>query len=136
MVDLKIDEKIIGPIVEQQIASAIVAQLGDPSILIQKMVAAALSQKVNSEGKVDSYSHSNKFTFMEIAAGNMIREAAKSALAKVVAESQPLIEKAVADELKRSPKKTAAALVSAFSELASNTNAWRASFNFSFGEKD
>lgn len=110
----EVDEKMVEPIIRDQIAAAVVSQLGNTDELVSRMVHLALSVKVNSDGKKDQYSHYNKFDFVEAVAGKAIREAATSAIQQIVEEQKPLIQSAIEDELRRAPKKTAKAILSAF----------------------
>ena len=133
---MKIDvgPNIVEPIVRDQVAAAVAAHLGDPTDLIRKLVTAALSTKVNAHGVRSNNRYENKYDFMEVLAGNAIREAAKAALLKIVEEQQPEIEAAIQDELRRRPEKTAAAMVSAFAEGCSKN--YRTTFNFDFTKEN
>lgn len=128
---LEIEEKMIKPVIEAHIATAIIDQLGDPEEVIQTMVRLALNRKVDSEGKISNYSSDNRHTFIEIVAGKAIREAAKDAIMALVAEQKPLITRAVEDELRNSPEKTAAAIVSAFALNTQSNYHFKANFTIS-----
>lgn len=52
MINLGINEDVVKPILEKQIQAAILANIGNPEELIQKVVSTALSQKVDSDGRV------------------------------------------------------------------------------------
>lgn len=112
----EVDKALVEPIIREQIAAAVVAQLGDTTELVRKMVMVSLSKKVDEEGNVNSSSYYNKHDLIESLAGKAIREAAAAAVRKVIADQQPAIEKAVADHLRKSPKETAAAIVAAFAK--------------------
>lgn len=99
MVSLKVDPSMVTGVLEKQIQAAIVAQLGDQDKLIEKAVEMALSQKVNREGKVDSYSSYNKYDFLEILAGKSVREAATEALREWLKENSVKIKAAVVKEM-------------------------------------
>lgn len=124
----EVDQNLVEPIIRNEIAAAVIAQLGDPSVLLQRMVGLALRQKVSSNGTVSQYSSDNKHDFVEALAGNAIREAAREAIEFIVAEQKPKIQAAIEDELRKSPKKTAAAIVAAFIEGPQNPYRINASF--------
>lgn len=130
----EVDKSIVEPIVSAQVAAAVASQLGDPEKLITGLVNAALTRKVNSHGKVSQYNSENKHAFLEVLAGQVIREAARQAIEKIVAEQRPLIQTAVEEHLRRQPKKTAAAIVSAFAEGAGNR--YRTAVHFTFSETE
>ena len=128
--EFKVDEKIVEPIIRDQIAAAVVSQLGDVEELVKTMVNLALEQKVGRDGKPSKYSSDNKHTFIEAVAGNAIREAATEAIQAVVNDQKKNIQAAIEAELKRAPKKTAAAIVSAFVEGACKPYKVQADFTF------
>lgn len=99
MVSLEVDPSMVTGIIEKQIQAAIVAQLGNQDKLIERAVKLALSQKVNREGKLDSYSSYNKHDFLEILAGNSVRAAATEALREWLKENSIKIKKAVIEEM-------------------------------------
>lgn len=115
----EVEKEMVEPIIRDQIAAAIVAQIGNPTELIKKMVHLALSQKVNREAEVSRYSSDNRYSFVEALTAKAIREAAREALERIISAHQSEIEDAVVRELRRSPRKTAAALVAGFVDAAS-----------------
>lgn len=130
----EVDEKLVEPVIREQISAAIVAQLGDTTELLTEMVNLTLKQKVDKDGKVDSYSSYNKFTLVEALAGKAIREAAREAIEAIIEQQKPQIEAAVRDYLSRAPKRTAAAIVNAFCDSA--TTKYRMSVEFKGVEDD
>lgn len=124
----EVDEKLVEPVIREQISAAVVAQLGDTTELMKKMIHQSLSVKVNKDGKVDQYSSYNTFSLIEALAGKAIREAARQAIETIVEEKKPEIEAAVRDYLSRAPKRTAAAIVNAFCDSA--TTKYRMSVEF------
>lgn len=130
----EVDAKLVEPIIRDQIAAAVVSQLGDTTELVKRMVHLSLTAKVNSEGKIDQYSSYNKYDFIEVLAGKAIREAATQAIQKIVAEQQPAIQAAIEAELRRSPKRTASAVLSAFLDGVKSN--YRITANFVFRENE
>jgi len=129
-VKFEVDEKLVAPIIRDQIAAAVVAQLGNTDDLVKRMVHLALTHKVNADGVVGQYSSENRFDFVEAISAKAIRAAAVAAVTKIVEEQKPAIQAAIEAELKKSPKKTAAAVIDAFVEGAKNP--YRLTCNFQF----
>ena len=100
-VQVQITEDLVQPIIQAKIEAAIVSALADEKGLVEKTVAAALSQKVDSEGKVNSSDYQNKQTRVEYLSVQLVQQAAKDALARWVSENQKQIEKAMYEELSR-----------------------------------
>lgn len=126
----EVGEELVKPIIRDQVAAAIAAQLGDPAKLMQELVGKALNQKVNAHGKVGNYSSDNKYPFLEALAANAIRQAAREAFEEIVKQEQPRIRAAVESHLRKQPKKTAAAIVSAFAEGAGCRYSTKVDFTF------
>lgn len=132
----EVGENIVEPIIRDQVAAAIAAQLGDPEEMIRKLVASALKTKTNANGVVSSSSFENKYDFLEALAAKTIREAATKALEVVVAEQAPIIQAAIEEALRKSPKKTASAIMSAFVDSDGKMSRYKTSVNFSFTHLD
>jgi dsDNA-binding SOS-regulon protein len=136
MVSLQINEDMVKPILEKQIQAAIVANIGDPEKLIQKVVATALSQKVNKEGKIDQYDSYNTYDYLEVLTGQAIRKAAKEALGEWLAENQELLKIAVTKELNKPARLKS--IVGAFADAAENSFKcdWQFNCDVTFSEID
>jgi len=93
--------------VRDKINAAIASQLGDPEVMIAKLVGAALSQKVNASGKHSSSGYENKFEFLEVVMGGFVRDAAQEALKEFMEENRGKIKEAVKKEVAKSPSKMA-----------------------------
>lgn len=104
---LNLPTEVVERAVRDKISAAIASQLGDPEILIAKLVGNALSQKVNAQGKVSSSSYENKNEFLETLAGNFIRESAQEALREFFEDNKKAIKEAVKKEVAKSPSKMA-----------------------------
>ena len=104
---LQLPTEIVERAVRDKINAAIASQLGDPEILIGKLVGSALSQKCNSKGKVSSSSYDNKYEFLEAIAGDFVRDAAKEALREFFHDNKSAIKDAVKKEVAKSPSKMA-----------------------------
>ncbi len=124
-VNVNVSKDLIEPIVRAEISAAIVRGLEGKEQMIGMIVSRVLSDKVNSEGKKDSYSHHNDTTMLEWLCQNMIREAAKAALATYIAEQKPRIEAELKKQLVKQQTGLATALVSGLSDCLKQD--WRIS---------
>ena len=131
----EVEPEMVEPIIRDQIAAAVVAQLGDTTELVKSMVHLALTVKVAENGMPGQYRSENRFDFVEAIAGKAIREAATQAIRQVVDEQRPQIQKAIEAELKRAPRKTAAAILSAFIEGVEKDYRIKADFTISAPER-
>ena len=102
---------------------AIAAKLTESMVgaddMISKIVAAALTQKVNEHGRVGQYSSENKTAFVEWIAQDLIREATRAVLKDRVEKMRPALEKQIERELLKNTKSIAASLTEAFMKQAS-----------------
>ena len=105
--NLKLPAEIVERAVRDKISAAIAAQLGDPEEMIKKLVGAALSQKVDSSGKVNKSDYYNEHEFLELMMSNFIRDAAQEALKEFMNENKSKIKEAVKKEVAKSPSKMA-----------------------------
>ena len=104
---MNLPSEIVERAVRDKINAAIASQIGDPEVLIQKLVKSALSQKVSSTGAVSRSDYDNRFEFLDLVAGNFIRDAAQEALKEYFQENKTLIKEAVKKEVAKSPSKMA-----------------------------
>lgn len=104
---LKLPTEIVERAVRDKISAAISTQLGDPAVLIQKLVGCALSQKVNDRGVVSNSSYENKHDFLEVMMGSFIRKAAQEALIEFMNENREKIKESVKKQVAKSPSKIA-----------------------------
>lgn len=104
---MNIPTEVVERAVRDKINAAIASQLGNPQVLIQKLVNSALSQKVNVNGIRTDRDYENKYEFLELTAGKFVREAAQEALREYFEENKALIKEAVKKEVAKSPSKMA-----------------------------
>lgn len=132
IMSLEINQDAIKPVIEKQIHAAIIANIGNPEELIQKVVSLALSQKVNSAGEVDRYSNYNKYDYLEVLATRYIREAADKALREWLAEKSELVKKAVIKELNKPNRQRS--MANAFADAVENSlkAKWNMTCNIDF----
>lgn len=103
---------------KQAISAHIIKGMMAAPELITQVVAGALTRKVNSEGKVDSYQHHNTHSFLQFVTEDLIRKATIEALQAHVESIKPDIVKAVAAEMKKAAPSIAVALVDGFAQNA------------------
>ena len=135
---MKIDvgENIVEPIIRDQIAAAIAAHLGDSEEIVRTLVASAMKAKVNANGVVSSSSYENKYNFLEALCGKAIRNAATKALEVIVEEQAPVIQSAIEEELRKRPKKTAAAIMDGFVGTSKQYPRYSTKVSFCFEERN
>ncbi|MCC4588714.1 hypothetical protein LL962_16670 [Xanthomonas sp. NCPPB 1067] len=117
-----IPNSVLEPYIKQAISTAITAALGDGAKLVEMAVQQALSQKVNSEGKVDSYSSYNTHQLVEVIARNKIQEITRDVVGQMAEGMRPKIKEAIEKQLKT--KHTAIAQVLVDSLISSLTSKW------------
>ncbi len=100
---------------------------------IRKIVGAALTQKVNGQGKIGQYGSDNTTPYVEWAAGELVRQAALQVLQTKVEALRPAIERAVEAALRHNTKAIAQALTGAF--ITASKDHYAVSVHVSFGER-
>ncbi|MCK5602711.1 hypothetical protein KAR91_12600 [Candidatus Pacearchaeota archaeon] len=136
MVSVNLNEDAVKGVLKQQVAAAIVKNLGNTEELISKVIEMALSQKVDAQGKVDNYTSYNKYTFIEVVAKKAVREATDEAIKEWVQGQKESIKLGVIAEL--SKKANSSKIIEAFITGAIRTiSSWNfeCSVNFSEGEE-
>lgn len=132
--NMQLPVELIEGAVRDKITAAITRELGDPGELIRKQVALALSQKVDSDGKLSKYSSDNRFSFLEANANNLLRDAAREALIEFFSENKNLIKEAVKKEILKSPGKMAKIFMDGITNGMTAT--YGSSVNITFENKD
>lgn len=95
--------------------------------MIQRIVAAALTQKVDSEGKARSGYGSDK-SFVEWVTEDLIRRAVVEMFKARMEDLRPEIERAVAREMKSAAPAIAKALVQSYAENVGHS--WNTTISF------
>ena len=106
-----IPNNVLEPYIKSAVSTAIVAALGDGTSLIEKAVHQALTHKVNSQGKVDSYSSYNTHNLVDIVARDAIIEITKSTINEMAEQMRPKIREQIEKQLKTQHSKLAQAMV-------------------------
>lgn len=126
MMSFELNEDMVKPILEKQIQTAILANIGKPEELIGKIVSIALKEKVSDNGKKSEYSSYNKYDYLEIITNNAIREAAKNALAQWLEENSQILKAKIIEELNKPQRRDS--IVKAFADAAESS--FKADWNF------
>jgi hypothetical protein len=98
----QIPKDVIEPIIQAHIAAAVTAALSGQDQLMNKAVHMVLNQKVDSNGKPDSYPSSSSITFIQWAMREALQKATKDALVAEVAKHADVIRANIAAQLKNS----------------------------------
>lgn len=124
-VSLTISKDIVNPIVEAKVKEAVLSALGGADKLVDQLVSTIISQKVNEQGKVDSYSHNNKFSWLDVVLTKVIKEQAEEAIKEVLADNAKTIKQELIKQLqtKKGSSLAASALIDAMNGTFSNS--WR-----------
>lgn len=109
-VDIKISPELIAPIIQAKVQAAIVESLGQQSDMIESVVAAALSTKVDDKGKPTDNSY-YKMTFVEFMCRKAIHDATKQAFDEWITENKPKLVEQVKKQITKKPATFAKAFV-------------------------
>lgn len=127
----KVEMSIPGVDFAQMAREAIAGQLTQAMsatpAMIQKIVVAALTQKVDTEGRPRNGYGGDK-SFVEYVCEDMIRKAVIEMMNKQLVEMRPEIEKAVARVMKSSAGTVAEALVKSYLENVGHS--WNTQIDF------
>lgn len=136
MVSLQINEDMVKPILEKQIQAAVMAGIGNPEQLIQKVVSVALSHKVDKNGDVSKYSSDNTHDYLDVLTSKAIREAAKQALEEWLNENKTLVKEMVIKEMNKPARQKT--LVKAFADAVEDSLScsWRFNCDVNFTKQD
>jgi len=129
-VDIKISDDLVMGIIEKKVQTAIIEALDSETGVVERVITAALGMKVDSEGKVNSYSSSNKYTLLDVTCKKLIQGAAEAAIKDWVDKRHDVIKAEFMKQLQT--KKTSSLLVRACVDglAAATTSRWRFSVAF------
>lgn len=91
--EFKVSQELIMPIIKAKINQAIIEAMGGKDRMIDDVLEAYMSQKVNEKGQVDSYSSSNKYKRVDILIHDLLGEAVKEALKDYLATKKEVLSK-------------------------------------------
>jgi DNA-binding transcriptional regulator YhcF (GntR family) len=136
MMSFELNEEMVKPILEKQIQTAILANIGNPEELISKVVSLALKQKVNVNGAKSNYDYENKYDYLDVITGKAIREAAQTGLTEWLSENTQLVKAKVIEEMNKPERRDS--LVKSFADAVENALGchWNFSCNIDFKKQD
>ena len=136
LASFQVNPDLVREIATKTIEAHVARAIGSPEELIKATVSRALSIKVDKDGKVSQYSSENKFDYLEVLSGNLLREKATESLREFLSEKSDEIKAAVISEMKKpsNARKIAQAVVDMTAEsLKAN---WRFNCEIVFDKKD
>lgn len=111
-VNLQVSHEIVGEIVKAQIGAEVVKALNGADGFVREMVSQVLSLKTNAQGVVSTYSHDNKYSFIESTIGNAVRAEAIKIVQAWVKDNAHKISKEIEKQLAANTKNIAKSFVS------------------------
>lgn len=136
LASLQIDPQLIEQITKKTLEAMITANLGNPEVLIEKIVEKALKTKVNSCGNIGTSSYENSHDLIEVIAAKTIQDMAKKIVVEFVEQKAGLIKEAVKKELEKPDRsrQIAKAILDATEESIKST--WNFQCNINFASRN
>lgn len=130
--DLKIDEKYIGEIVNNVVKSSIVEALGAKDELVHTAIRTMLMTKVDKNGKVSSYSSDNKFNLIDYYVHSTVTTLCKEMALEIIQENRESIKKELKKQLSSERSIEAFTKSMIDSTVENLNNEWRPSITVEF----
>lgn len=130
-VSIKVGEDLIKPVIQKQIEAAIIAQLGNGTLLITEAIRYVLTRKVDTSGNYSDSSYGGAKPYIEWLCQETLKGAVKTAVTKWVESHAPDIEAAISKEMKTHSSAFAAAFVDGFKTCLKSE--YRTTFEVKFG---
>ncbi len=86
--EFKVSSDLVKPIIEAKINAAVIEAMGGHERFIHDIVGKYLSEKVDENGKHNSYERENRYTRAEAVLMGCINDAMKEQLAAIMAEKK------------------------------------------------
>ena len=119
---LNVPKDVLNPIIEAHVTKAILEALGGRDELVAKAVSFAMNVQVDGEGKPTSY---NGQKWIVWAMTRSLQDAARDAIVQHLANNKPIIEKQLAEELRKHNSPVAKQLIAAITGAISSENTLR-----------
>jgi hypothetical protein len=97
--DLKIDEKYIGEIVNNVVKASIVEALGAKDQLVGTAIKTMLMTKVDKSGKISNYSNDNKFNLIDYYVHSTMTELCKEMAVEIINEHRDALKQELKKQL-------------------------------------
>lgn len=132
LVNLSIPKEVTQPIVAAKIQEAVLAALGGADKIVSTVVHTICNQKVDSSGKISSYSSDNKHNWLDIHVTNVIQDEVKKALIEQIRVSSQQIKDELIKQIstKKGASKIAEALLSSLD--GTFNSGWKSSIKVLF----
>ena len=130
--NLSISKELIEPIIREKIHAAVIEAFGGSTIMLDKVIDAALNIKVDNKGNSSGYS--SDIPFIQWFCREAIMDCAKQALKEFVDEQKPAITEAVKRQLTKSRNAVARSFVDGLA--ASINNQYLLTVKISLSDRD
>ncbi|MDX5475050.1 MAG: hypothetical protein LPK00_05880 [Bacillaceae bacterium] len=130
--DLKIDEKYIGQIVQGVVQSSIAEALGAKDELVSTAVKTMLMTKVDKNGKVSNYSSDNKFNLIDYYVHKTVTEMCKEMALEIIQEHRDSIKQELKKQLSSNRSIEAFTKTMIDNVVGNLENEWRPSISVNF----
>lgn len=128
----QIPKEIITPIIQAHINDAVIKALDGPSNIVTTAILSVINMKVDSEGKPSHYSDGRPW--IDWCIGRAIRDAAQSAVQKVVGEHRTVIEEALILQLQKKNSPLVKQMVETMATGLTQAVVGKWNFHVSFGD--
>lgn len=132
LVNLSIPQEVTRPIVAAKIQEAVLAALGGADKIVAAVVKQICETKVDSHGKVSSYSSENNKNWLDVHVTKIIQEEVEKELKEQIKVNASQIKEELVKQIstKKGASKIAEALLSSLDGTFSS--AWKSKINISF----
>lgn len=96
---VNVPKDVIAPIIEAKVSQVLIEALGDKGKIMEEAVKQVLLQRVNHEGKHESYDSYNKLSYVQWLVEKSLKEAISAAVVEAVAAQQDQVRKIVGKQL-------------------------------------
>jgi CO dehydrogenase/acetyl-CoA synthase beta subunit len=107
---------LIKPAIEAKVNAAVIEALGKTDHLIMRVVEQIMNQKVDNEGKHQSYDGYNKVSWLTWAVEDATKTAIKAAIQAHIATNTDKIKAAIDAEMRKSKSPLVQTLISSMAE--------------------
>jgi hypothetical protein len=115
VVNVQVGEELVRPIIESKVQAAIVEGLGHADQLMQSVISAVITMKVDRDGK-PGQGYSNDQTLLHYLCTKAIRETAEMAVREWIATQQPKLKAELTKQLDRQKAQLAEMMVLGLAE--------------------
>jgi hypothetical protein len=132
---LKVPRDVLEPIIQANIASAVLAAIGDNTNLVEMAVAQVLNEKVDESGKRSNYDFDRDRTRIQWMMHQAVITATKEALTDAMSKYQDKLKAMIAAEFSKSKSPLVKQLVSGMVGAMTNPDALKYRLTVTYDEK-